>query len=273
MTGPTPPPPSYPSTPGYGEGGHGEATAPRPRRGNPFQGGRPLSDPPEEPALRPSGVALAIALSVAWNLVALLGVLVLGWPAGNVLALFWVENAVLGLVTLVKVLTAQGRSTGTITVNGRPRAGSPGLYAVFFTFHYGLFCLVHLVFTGFVAVSVGLEPTFWLLGFPAVLLVVRYAVEIATSWFGAGGQRQTISANRAMVQPYPRIIVLHLAVLAAFALVISGLGPEGRPGWLQAGTDLLPAAWRTDGVAAVALLLVLKTVVDLVTTRWALRRR
>lgn len=268
MTGPTPPPPSYPTTPGYGEG-----IAPQPRRGNPFQGGRPVPDPDDHATSRPSGLALAIAMSVAWNLVALLGVLVLGWPAGNVLALFWVENAVLGLVTLVKVITAQGTSTGKITVNGRPRAGSPGLYAAFFTFHYGLFCLVHLVFTGFVAVSVGLQPTFWLLGFPAVLLVVRYAVEIATSWFGAGGQRATISSSQAMAQPYPRIIVLHLAVLGAFALVISGSGGAGGPAWLQTATDLLPAAWRTDGVAVVALLLVLKTVVDLVTTRWALRRR
>ncbi|GAA1431830.1 hypothetical protein GCM10009616_19840 [Microlunatus lacustris] len=268
MTGPTPPPPSYPSTPGYGEG-----TTPRARRGNPFQGGRPLDGPGGEPASRPSGLALAIALSVAWNLVALFGVLVLGWPAGNVLALFWVENAVLGLVTLVKVVTARGALTGTITVNGRPRAGSPALYAAFFTFHYGLFCLVHLVFTGFVAVSVGLQPTFWLLGFPAVLLVVRYAVEVATSWFGAGGQRETISAKQAMAQPYPRIIVLHLAVLGAFALVISGITPAGRPGWWQTATDLLPVAWRSDGVAVVALLLALKTVVDVVTTRWALRRR
>jgi len=268
VTDPTPSPSRYPATPAYGEG-----AAARSRRGNPFQGGRPHRGPGHESTSRPSGLALAIAMSVVWNLVALVGVLVLGWPAGNVLALFWVENAVLGLVTLVKVSTTRGALTGTITVNGRPRAGSPALYAVFFTFHYGLFCLVHLVFTGFVAVSVGLQPTFWLLGFPAGLLVVRYAVEIATSWFGAGGQRETISAKQAMAQPYPRIIVLHLAVLGAFALVISGTTPAGRPGWLQTATDLLPAAWRTDGVVVVALLLVLKTVVDLVTTRWALRRR
>lgn len=268
VTDPTPSRSPYPATPPYGEG-----AAARPRRGNPFQGGRPIAGPGDEPAPGHTGVALAIGLSVAWNLVALLGVLVLGWPAGNVLALFWIENAVLGLVTLVKVITARGASTGTITVNGRPRAGSPALYAVFFTFHYGLFCVVHLVFTGFVAVAVGLQPTFWLLGLPAVLLVIRYSVETATSWFGVDGQRQTISSSQAMAQPYPRIIVLHLAVLGAFGLVLAGSGRAGGPAWLQSATDLLPAAWRTDGVVAVALLLVLKTVVDLVTTRWALRRR
>ena len=267
MTGPTPPPPSYPATPAYGEGGD-----PRPGPGNPFPGGRPLAA--EQPAgPRSSGVGLAIALSVAWNLVTLVGVLALGWPAGNVLALFWVENAVLGVVTLVKVLTAQGTSTATVTVNGRRREGSRALFGVFFTFHYGLFCLVHLVFTGFVAVGVGLEPTFWLLGLPVVLLVVRYAVETATSWFGADGQRRTISPSRAMGQPYPRIVVLHLAVIGSFALVLSGAGSGAGPAWLRSLTGLLPPAWREDGVVVVVLLLALKTVVDVVTTRWALRRR
>ena len=260
MTGP-----SYPSTPAYGEGA--------PRRGNSFQGGRPLGSAyGDAPDPRRRGVALAVALSVAWNLVALLGVLVLGWPAGNVLLLFWVENAVLGVVTLVKVVTAQGTSTTRITVNGRPREGSPALFGVFFTFHYGLFCLVHLVFTGFVAVAVGFEPTFALLGLPVVLLVVRYAVETATTWFGPDGQRRTLSASTAMGQPYPRIIVLHLAVLGAFALVLSGAGGTG-PGWLTTLTAPLPPAWRDDGVVVVALLLTVKTVVDLVTTRRVLRRR
>lgn len=264
MTGPT-----YPPTPAYGEG------AGTPPRGNPFQGGRPLAGPGAgpEPAGAPRGVGLALALAVAWNLVALLGVLLLGWPAGNVLLLFWVENAVLGVVTLVKVVTAQGTSTARVTVNGRRREGSPALIGLFFTFHYGLFCLVHLAFTGFVAVAVGFEPTFALLGLPVVLLVLRYAVETATTWFGDDGQRRTTSPSTAMGQPYPRIIVLHLAVLGAFALVLSGLGPDARSAWPGTLTGWLPAAWRSDGVAAVALLLLVKTVVDVSTTRRALRRR
>ncbi|SDT08798.1 hypothetical protein SAMN04488543_3002 [Friedmanniella luteola] len=218
-------------------------------------------------------MVLALALTVGWNLVALLGVLRFGWPAGNVLVLFWVENAVLGVVTLVKVLTAQGVSDAEITINGRPREGTPGLFALFFCFHYGLFCLVHLGFTGVVAWRVGLEPSFWLLGLPVVLLVLRYAVETATSWFGTGGQRRTLSSARAMVQPYPRVVVLHLAVLGAFALVVRGVDPAGPPSWVEAPADLLPLGWRTEGVAAVALLLVVKTVVDVITTRWTLRRR
>ena len=74
-----------------------------------------------------------------------------------------------------------------------------------------------------------------------------------------------------MGQPYPRIIVLHLAVLGAFALVLSGAG--GSDPWLTTLTGVLPTGWRDDGVVAVALLLVVKTAVDVITTRRALRRR
>lgn len=134
--------------------------------------------------------------------------------------------------------------------------------------------MVHLVFTGFVAFAVGVQPTFALLGLPVVLLVLRYAVETATTWFGPEGRRRTVSPSRAMGQPYPRIVVLHLAVLGAFALVLGGAGGAGgEPGWLGTLTGLLPPAWREDGVVAVALLLAVKTVVDVATTRWTLRRR
>ncbi len=83
------------------------------------------------------------------------------------------------------------------------------MFALFFGFHYGLFCLVHAVFTGFVAYTLGVEATFLFLGLPIVLIVIRYTVEVSTVWFGAG-QREVVSPAKAMLQPYPRIIVLHV---------------------------------------------------------------
>jgi len=265
MTDPTTPRPGYPATPAYGAPQPGAASA----RG--ASGRTPLAAAPD------SAVRWALALAVAQNLLAMASVLFFGWPPGNVFLLFWVENAVLGVCTLVKVLTAQGPSTSTITVNGRPRADTPGLSALFFCVHYGIFCLVHLAFSLVVAIAVGLEPTFLLLGLPVLLLLVRYAVETVQTWFGPEGQRFGISPSRAMVQPYPRIIVLHLAVLGAFALVITGATRSSAlGGWQQRlapVTDLLPAAWQTQGVLVVALLLAVKTVVDVATLRWVLRPR
>ena len=93
---------------------------------------------------------------------------------------------------------------------------------------------------------------------------------------GPGGQRGSVSAAQAMIQPYPRIVVLHVSVLLAFGL---GLGGFASSSWGEWGERLrpvlaaLPADWRTPGVAVVVLLVVVKTGVDLVTTRWAVRAR
>ncbi len=218
-----------------------------------------------------------MGLSVVVNAVTLIGVLTFGWPPGNVLLLFWLENAVLGICTLVKISTARAPSTSQIKINGRDAGSSPALYALFFCLHYGIFCTVHLVFTLVVAIKIGVEPTFFLLGFPLILIVVRYAIETWTTWFGRGDLRATTSSQQAMMQPYPRVVVLHLSILVAFGLVLGNLTRDPRLNELQERAEsvlrMLPPAWRSEGVAVVALLVVIKTVVDVLTTRRVLRTR
>lgn len=222
---------------------------------------------------------MAVAMAIAFNAITLLGVLWWGWPPGNVYALFWLENLVLGIFGLVKVATARGAGKPVrLEINDRPAGNaSPALLAVFFAFHYGIFCLVHGVFTGIVAVSAGLDPSFLFLGFPLILLVVRYTVETLTSWFGRGGLRDVVSPAQAMFQPYPRVIVLHLAVMLAFAVTInqwSNVTHDDGLGSVLARLDqLLPAGFSDRGVQMVLVLLVLKTVVDVFTTLGATRRR
>lgn len=219
-----------------------------------------------------SGVWLSVAAGVVFNFVSLLGVLVFGWPPGNVFALFWIENAVLGLVTLVKVASARAPSNKGITVNGRERPGSPMLFALFFMFHYGIFCVVHGVFTGIIAWKIGFEASFALLGLPVVLLLIRYTVETLTTWVGPNGLRWQVSPQQAMMAPYPRIVVLHLAAILGFGVVLgNGFGlPAGFGSRVMAS---LPLAWRTDGVLLVIVLLLIKTVVDVGTTLKAVRTR
>lgn len=223
-----------------------------------------------------SGVWLSVAAGAVFNLVSLLGVLVFGWPPGNVFALFWIENAVLGLVTLVKVASARAPSAKPITVNGVERPGSPVLYALFFTVHYGIFCVVHGVFTGIIAWKIGFEASFAFLGLPVVLLGIRYTVETLTTWVGPDGLRWKVSPQQAMMAPYPRIIVLHLAAILGFGVVIKGgTGPGDGLGseLVERLGDILPLAWRSDGVALVLALLIIKTVVDVWTTLKAVQTR
>lgn len=218
---------------------------------------------------------LPVVLAIAMNAITALGVVAFGWPAGNVFILFWVENAVIGAWSVVRILTARGKGGPPvrITVNGRRTNPGPVGLALFFCVHYGIFCLVHAVFTGFVAYSLGIRATFLYLGLPIVLILVRYTVETVTVWFGAG-QRQVVSPTQAMSQPYPRIVVLHLAVLVAFGVLlherntITRADPGGRlldplTGWLDATLG--------QGVWLVVMLILLKTVADVWTTRRATR--
>ena len=211
---------------------------------------------------------------LATNLLVLAGVIAWGWPPGNVFLLFWIENAVLGAVTAVRIATAQGPAAqppGPKSILRFPRWGR----VAFFVVHYGIFAAVHLVFVGPIAVGAGVSWSFWALGLPAVLIGLRYAVDLAGGWF-AGRQRFETDAEQAFWSPYPRLIVLHVATLLGFALAMPP-GGAGQASWLAA---LAPVrAWFdalgypiSDGAVLVALLMMLKTIADLAMIRGAAPR-
>ena len=251
--------PPYPQMPAYGQGYRPGGEASRPVT-SPAQ----APDVPTGPPVRPHGVGLALALSVAVNALTLVGVLALHWPAGNVFLLFWAENVVLGLITLVRV--------GTTEVTPSNRVST----ALFFCVHYGLFCAVHLSFAAVVARRLGVELSFLYLGLPVALLVVRYTVELVTTWFGEDGLRRRTSPRQAMIAPYPRIVVLQVGVLLAFGLVLvtffSGL-PDSPLSEVDRVLSALPPWLGRPEVLAVVILMGVKTLVDVITTRRALRPR
>ncbi|GAB2576803.1 DUF6498-containing protein [Microlunatus antarcticus] len=250
--------PSYPRTPAYGEGFPSGGAGPRP--GSPA----PRPSAPTGPPVEPRGVWLALGLSVAVNLLTLVGVLALGWPAGNVFLLFWCEDVVLGLITLVRV--------GTAEVDPSRRVQT----ALFFCVHYGIFCSVHLGFTLVVAWRLGWDLGVLALGVPVVLVVLRYAVELVRTWFGPEGLRARTTPRQAMFAPYPRIVVLQVGVIVAFLLLMAsffaGL-PDSPVASYGRVVGTLPDWLGRPAVLAVVVLLLVKTLVDLLTTRRALRAR
>ena len=249
--------------------------------GNPFLGGQPIVTGSSPRPTKPSagGVWLAVALSVLLNLAGLIGVAKFGWPAGNVLALFWIENVILGFWSLVRVATARGTRDGgsRIKPKGSGAVTSRTGTALFFCFHYGIFCLVHAVFTVIVANRIGFELSVAWVALPALLIMIRYAAETTATWFGSNGQRYRLSPQGAMSLPYPRIIVLHLALYASFALTINGNdGPGGMMGklrdLLQPLEERLPLPPLDDGVRVILILILIKTAVDIKTTWTALHK-
>ena len=199
-------------------------------------------------AYRVNSSAIAVGLLIITNLIPLVGVLWLGWDLLLILALYWAENGVVGVINILKILTAEGTTSSPRTmrwsVNGRPASSLSRLgTAGFFTMHYGLFWVVHGVFvftfipamTGLAAPG-GLAPQGSLadsfLEFPGVDLpvfafgvvglAISHGVSFWMNYLGRGEYR-TLSPADVMTQPYGRLVIMHLTILlGAFVSIFLG---------------------------------------------------
>ena len=192
---------------------------------------------------------LAVVLLVAANLVPLAGVLFFGWSVAAVLYTYWLENGVVGLLNVPKMLLASAADQPLSTVGAAGgAAGRMGL-AAFFLLHYGIFWMVHGVFvtvlTGnFMAFGFG-DPIANVLAdggllLAAAALLISHGASFVLNYVGRGEYRTT-SVGAQMFAPYPRVFALHTTIVLGGALLIGA----GQP------------------VALVVLLIVLKTGVDL----------
>lgn len=172
----------------------------------------------------------AIAGALAVNAVPIVGVVFWGWSAFALILLYWLENLVLGVRTLLS-MTASGLNMGV--------AGLGLLVLIpFFILHYGLFCFVHGVFVialfGQADVAAYGESAFdlaslvlaifsaqpnLLIGFAAISLwqAAQFVIWLAR---GDAGRTNPISE---MSAPYLRIVTLHVAILGGgFLLMLLG---------------------------------------------------
>jgi hypothetical protein len=195
-------------------------------------------------AYRVNSSAIAAVLLVLTNLIPLAGVLWLGWDLMLILALYWAENGIVGVINILKILTAEGPPPQNFrwSVNGRPatsltRLGTAGFFCV----HYGLFWVVHGVFVfTFVPAMSGLDPFGGGGGVvdggllaaapdaPALLaggivgLAISHGVSFWTNYLGRGEYRR-LSPAEVMAQPYGRLVILHLTIiLGAFVSIWIG---------------------------------------------------
>jgi hypothetical protein len=161
------------------------------------------------------------------NLLPLFGVVRLGWDVGSLVVLYWAENLVIGVFTVLRMLVA-----------GRMRALFPVL---FFCCHYGIFCAIHgqfvLQLTGFAQVPVATPSE---LPFPlgdfvnlarqilqdappdflraCLALLISHSASFLLLFVGRQEYRNA-TANRLMMAPYKRIALLHVAIITGGFLV------------------------------------------------------
>jgi hypothetical protein len=162
------------------------------------------------------GSSQMLTLSVLWlvavNLVPLAGVLFLGWDVSAILFLYWAENLVVGLFNLLKMKMARGtRVSSKYSVNNRsPEKMSRRGLMFFFMIHYGMFTLVHGVF---VMAMFGVPATEfdWLL--PSLLLLfVSHGMSFIQN-FIRGGEVDRVSYQDLFIQPYARVVIMHLTII------------------------------------------------------------
>ena len=155
--------------------------------------------------------------AIGGAVVMVVGIAVFGWPTFTVLALYWVENVIIGGFTALRILAA-GARTGSY--------GESLASTVFFCLHYGLFCAVHGIFVatlfGGIDGSGGfVDPLFLMIGRIAgerVGLLVVAAMVLAAAvdaWQAAAGldADDAGAVRRIMTDPYGRIVVLHLVLI------------------------------------------------------------
>lgn len=171
-------------------------------------------------------------MSLIIDVVPVYGVLVLGWGAVPLVFLYWLENLVIGGVTVLRMLAAG-------SVAGPAGLLAAGFLSVFFTFHYGLFCFVHGVFLmSFAAMGAGADPGFpgpvELIGFALqsgpgmgmfIALIAAYNLAIFVVDDLLRGEAANGTTRQAMMAPYGRVVVLHIAIFAG----AGGLIALGQP--------------------------------------------
>jgi hypothetical protein len=162
-------------------------------------------------------------VSILANLVPLAGVLLFGWNMLTILLLYWAENAIIGVFNALKM--------GVIArTNRKPQELA---LIAFFLFHYGIFWAGHGVFL--------------LVGGTLTGLVGQSELQeiLTAGWFFADSQRlvsllalaaghayaflvhflrprlyHSLTVDAQMVQPYGRVIVMHVTILGSAALTV-----------------------------------------------------
>jgi len=171
--------------------------------------------------LPPSLVFLVVA-----NLVPLLGVLAWGWEVFPIMLVFWLENVIVGIFFILRILTA-GAGAGR-----KLSSAYRSIISLFFAFHFGIFTLIHgmfvfILFSGekYFSDGVGFSGllsiiTEYQLGWAIAALLISHAFSYISNYL-INGENLGVTLSSLMTRPYLRVAILHLTILfGGFAVVV-----------------------------------------------------
>ena len=162
----------------------------------------------------------AVFTLLLMNLIPLIGVMKFGWDAGTIVFLYWLENVVIGLLNIPKILACRGDR------DSRKPGKRPVFLAVFFSLHYGGFCLGHYIFlrTTFPELPAFAEMFGALTGSLFIWSLLGLAASHMMSMFvNFYGKKEYLARtpNKQMFIPYSRIALLHIVIVFSGLLAVA----------------------------------------------------
>lgn len=176
----------------------------------------------------PSGVLLVLA-----NLIPIFGVISLNWNAYDIILLYWIENIVIGICTVPRILLAHKPSIPKFSYISKKENQQFTLtsfflnifFSGFFLFHFGTFTSIHGIF---VFNLIAKNSTFIInndfsgLRIFFLALLISHGYSLIANYILKEEYRYR-SAQEAMMKPYPRVTVIHLTII--FGAIISQFFP------------------------------------------------
>ncbi len=185
------------------------------------------------PKLSASSVALIVG-----NLVPIVGVLFFEWQLFPLVFLYWLENVVIGIFNVFKMLSCSGSESFIQRI----------FMTLFFSVHYGMFCFGHGTFVvdlfgdDLDSIPAALHIiTQNGLQLALIALVLSHGFSFLQNFLMRGEFRQ-ISISEVMFSPYKRIIVLHVFIIfGGLALQTFGVTQMGLIvlAMVKIGADLM----------------------------------
>lgn len=174
-----------------------------------------------------------VIIGLIVDLLPIYAVLAWGWNAVPLVMLYWMENVIIGVMTVPRLLVS-GARFGIGGVLG-------GMFmSAFFAFHYGMFCFVHGVFLVAFASFSGSEgmasaPFMDIAGIfqfglasglhidRIIYALVAFQILVFAVEFIWKGEWKRSNPGEEMAAPYGRIVILHFGLfLGAGALFFLG---------------------------------------------------
>lgn len=127
----------------------------------------------------------------------------------SVLALYWVQSVIIGIVNCIRILTVDSFSTEGVLLNEKPvppTLQTKYKLAAFFAFHYGFFHVVYAIFVFDAPLNIN---GYYVLG-GGLLFFVDHLFSFI---YNKKRDDKVLNIKRLMAFPYARIIPMHFFII------------------------------------------------------------